>query len=139
MGSRKHLRAEKMKEARQDLYFARLSNVPTSPRKMRKVAELIKGEKVENALHILEHSPQEAAIRLRKLLLSAIANWQAKNEGQRLEDKDLYVKTVMVDGARVLKRIQPAPQGRAYRIRKRSNHVTITLGDRSEQLEEINQ
>jgi large subunit ribosomal protein L22 len=106
---------------------------------MRKVADLIKGEKVEYALHILEHSPQEASIRLRKLLLSAIANWQAKNEGSRLEEKELYVKTVMVDGGRTLKRIQPAPQGRAYRIRKRSNHVTITLGDRSEQLEEISQ
>jgi large subunit ribosomal protein L22 len=95
---------------------------------MRKVAEMIRGEKVEMALHILEHSPQEAAGRLRKLLLSALANWQNKNEGVRLEDSNLIVKTVMVDGARTLRRIQPAPQGRAYRIRKRSNHVQITLG-----------
>jgi large subunit ribosomal protein L22 len=89
---------------------------------------MIRGEKVELALHILEHSPQEAAGRLRKLLLSAIANWQGKNEGVRLEDSNLIVKTVMVDGARTLRRIQPAPQGRAYRIRKRSNHVQIILG-----------
>jgi large subunit ribosomal protein L22 len=95
---------------------------------MRKVAEMIRGEKVELALHILEHSPQEAAGRLRKLLLSAIANWQSKNEGVRLEDSNLIVKTVMVDGARTLRRIQPAPQGRAHRIRKRSNHVQILLG-----------
>jgi large subunit ribosomal protein L22 len=94
---------------------------------MRKVADMIRGEKVEMALHILEHSPQEAAGRLHKLLLSALANWQNKNEGVRLEDSNLVVKTVMVDGARSLKRIQPAPQGRAYRIRKRSNHVHIAL------------
>lgn len=127
MGARKRLSAEKRKEARKQEYFAKLRNCPTSPRKMRKVAEMIRGEKVELALHILEHSPQEAAGRLRKLLLSAIANWQAKNEGVRLEDSHLYVKTVMVDGGRTLRRIQPAPQGRAYRIRKRSNHVHMTL------------
>jgi len=127
MGARKRLSAEKRKEARKMEYFAKLRNCPTSPRKMRKVAELIKGEKVELALHILEHSPQEAAGRLRKLLLSALANWQNKNEGVRLEDSNLFVKTVMVDGGRTLRRIQPAPQGRAYRIRKRSNHVHLTL------------
>jgi len=128
MGARKRLSAEKRKESRKTQYNAKLRNVPTSPRKMRKVAEMIRGEKVELALHILEHSPQEAAGRLRKLLLSAIANWQSKNEGVRLEDSNLIVKTVMVDGGRTLRRIQPAPQGRAYRIRKRSNHVQITLG-----------
>jgi len=139
MGARKHLRAEKLKEARESQYQASLRNVPTSPRKMRKVADLILGENVDKALYILEHSPQEAAGRLRKLLLSVIANWQNKNEGSKLEDNDLFVKIVMVDSGRVLKRIRPAPQGRAYRIRKRSNHVTIALGNRSEQLEEINQ
>jgi large subunit ribosomal protein L22 len=137
MGARKHLRAEKMKEERKTRYFAKLNNVPTSPRKMRKVAGLIRGENVEMALHILEHSPQEAAGRLRKLLLSAIANWQAKNEGARLEESDLYVKDIMVDSGRVLKRIQPAPQGRAYRIRKRSNHVTLTLGSRVAEFEDV--
>lgn len=132
MGARKRLSAEKRKEARKQEYFAKLRNCPTSPRKMRKVAEMIRGEKVEMALHILEHSPQEAAGRLRKLLLSAIANWQSKNEGVRLEDSQLVVKTVMVDGARTLRRIQPAPQGRAYRIRKRSNHVHIALASAKE-------
>jgi len=127
MGARKRLSAEKRKEARKQVYDAKLRNCPTSPRKMRKVAEMIRGEKVELALHILEHSPQEAAGRLRKLLLSAIANWQNKNEGVRLEESNLYVKTVMVDGGRTLRRIQPAPQGRAYRIRKRSNHIHLTL------------
>ena len=133
MGARKHNRAQERKEARKNRYFARLRNVPTSPRKMRKVADMIRGENVEMALHILEHSPQEAADRLRKLLLSAIANWQTKNEGSKLEDSDLYVKEVMVDSARVLKRIRPAPQGRAYRIRKRSNHVTLAVASRSEE------
>ncbi len=133
MGARKHNRAVEQKEARKNRYFARLRNVPTSPRKMRKVADMIRGENVEMALHILEHSPQEAAGRLRKLLLSAIANWQTKNESSKLEESDLYVKEVMVDSARVLKRIRPAPQGRAYRIRKRSNHVTLAVASRSEE------
>jgi large subunit ribosomal protein L22 len=135
MGARKHLKAEQLKEARKDQFFAKLNNVPTSPRKMRKVAGLILGENVEMALHILEHSPQEAAGRMRKLLLSAIANWQAKNEGARLEESGLYVKEVMVDSGRILKRIQPAPQGRAYRIRKRSNHVTLHIGSRLTEVE----
>ncbi len=132
MGARKHNKANRVKEARKHEFFAKLMNCPTSPRKMRKVADMIKGENVENALHILENSPQEAAIRLRKLLLSAIANWQGKNEGVRLEDGQLFVATVMVDGGRSLKRVRPAPQGRAYRIHKRSNHVTLTLGSRKE-------
>jgi len=132
MGARKRLSAEKRKETRKSQFNAKLRNCPTSPRKMRKVAEMIRGEKVELALHILEHSPQEAAGRLRKLLLSAIANWQSKNEGVRLEDSNLVVKTVMVDGARTLRRIRPAPQGRAYRIRKRSNHVQISLASATE-------
>jgi large subunit ribosomal protein L22 len=135
MGARKRLRSEKSKEARKSQYMAKLNNVPTSPRKMRLVADMIRGEKVELALHMLEHSPQQAAGRLKKLLLSAIANWQVKNEGTKLEDSNLYVKTVMVDGGRMLKRVQPAPQGRAYRVRKRSNHVTLTLGSRVKEME----
>jgi len=133
MGARKRLRSEKSKEARKSQYMAKLNNCPTSPRKMRLVAEMIRGEKVEMALHMLEHSPQQAAGRLRKLLLSAIANWQVKNEGTKLEDSNLYIKTIMVDGGRMLKRVQPAPQGRAHRIRKRSNHVTLTLGSREQE------
>lgn len=135
MGARKRLRSEKTKEARKSQYMAKLMNCPTSPRKMRLVADMIRGEKVELALHILEHSPQQAAGRMRKLLLSAIANWQVKNEGVRLEDSHLFIETVMVDGGRMLKRVQPAPQGRAFRVRKRSNHVTITLGSRVEEIE----
>jgi len=133
MGARKRLRSEKNKEARKSQYLAKLNNCPTSPRKMRLVAEMIRGEKVEMALHMLEHSPQQAAGRLRKLLLSAIANWQVKNEGTKLEDSNLYIKTIMVDGGRMLKRVQPAPQGRAHRVRKRSNHVTLTLGSREQE------
>lgn len=135
MGARKRLRSEKTKEARKGQFGAKLMNCPTSPRKMRLVAEMIRGEKVEMALHMLEHSPQQAAGRLRKLLLSAIANWQVKNEGVKLEDSNLYVKTIMVDGGRMLKRVQPAPQGRAFRVRKRSNHVTLTLGTRVQETE----
>ena len=135
MGARKRLRSEKDKEARKSQYMAKLNNCPTSPRKMRLVADMIRGERVDMALHMLEHSPQQAAGRLRKLLLSAIANWQVKNEGTKLEDSNLYVKTVMVDGGTMLKRVQPAPQGRAFRVRKRSNHVTLTLGSRVEQIE----
>ena len=135
MGARKRIRSEKTKEARKSQYMAKLNNCPTSPRKMRLVADMIRGEKVEMALHMLEHSPQQAAGRLKKLLLSAIANWQVKNEGTKLEDSNLYVKTVMVDGGRMLKRVQPAPQGRAYRVRKRSNHVTLTLGSLLQEME----
>jgi large subunit ribosomal protein L22 len=125
MGLRKHLRAERLKEERKSLYFAKLNNCPTSPRKMRLVADLIRGKEVERALGILRYTKKEAAERVEKLLLSAIANWQAKNEGVRLEDSQLFVKSIFVDGGRQLKRLRPAPQGRAHRIRKRSNHVTI--------------
>ncbi len=128
MGSRKHLSAEARKEARKSLYIAKLNNCPTSPRKMRLVAELIRGKDVETALNILKFSAKEASGRVYKLMLSAIANWQEKNEGVRMEDSNLYVKSIMVDSARQLKRIRPAPQGRAHRIRKRSNHVTVILG-----------
>lgn len=127
MGSKKHIKAEQRKEANKLRYIARLRNCPTAPRKMRLVAGLIRGMAVEKALQVLKHSPQAASEKMYKLLLSAIANWQVKNEGSRMEDANLYVKSVMVDGGRILKRIQPAPQGRAHRIRKRSNHVTIEI------------
>lgn len=106
---------------------AKLNNVPTSPRKMRLVADIIRGERVNKALGILKYHPRESATRLEKLLLSAISNWQAKNEDARLEESDLYVKEIFVDSGRILKRLRPAPQGRAHRIRKRSNHVTIIV------------
>jgi large subunit ribosomal protein L22 len=106
---------------------AKLKNVPTSPRKMRMVADLIRGQKVNKALSLLKYEPKEGAARLEKLLLSAISNWQNKNEDVRLEEADLYIKTITVDGGRMLKRYRPAPQGRAHRIRKRSNHVTIVI------------
>jgi len=106
---------------------AKLLNCPTSPRKMRLVVDLIRGEKVENALYILKHSSKEAAIRVEKLLLSAIKNWESKNEGQSVEASQLVVKEVSVGGGRQLKRLRPAPQGRGYRIRKRSNHVTLIV------------
>jgi large subunit ribosomal protein L22 len=107
--------------------IARLNNVPTSPRKMRLVADLVRGKRVGQALSILKFTPNHGAIRLEKLLLSAIANWQAKNPDAKLEDADLVVKTIMVDSGRMLKRLRPAPQGRAHRIRKRSNHVTLVV------------
>ena len=127
MGARKRERANTIKEANKTLYIAKLNNCPTSPRKMRLVADQIRGAEVNRALDLLRFSPKEAYIRIEKLLLSAIANWQNKNEDARIEDSNLYVKEVFVDSARVLKRIQPAPQGRAHRIKKRSNHVTLIL------------
>ena len=129
MGVRKRERAERIKEERRNLAYAKLNNCPTSPRKMRLVADLIRGEKVEKALAILKFSQKEAAQRLEKLLVSAIANWQAKNEDANMEEADLFIKEIRVDGGRMLKRLRPAPQGRAHRIRKRSNHVTLVLGD----------
>lgn len=137
MGARKRLRAEKYKEERKQKYFAVLRNCPTSPRKMRKVADMIRGEEVEIALAWLKQSPQDAAGRLHKLLLSAIANWQNKNEGVRLEDANLFVKSIQVDSARQLKRIQPAPMGRAYRVRKRSNHVTLEVASKTTDTQEV--
>ena len=135
MGARKRNTAEKRKEAFKSRYQAVLRNCPTSPRKMRLVTNLISGQDVNKALDILKYSPQEASRRLEKLLLSAIANWQAKNEGVRIEDSNLYVKTVHVDGGRTMKRLQTAPQGRAYRIRKRSNHVTLVLDRMNNEIE----
>ncbi len=132
MGARKRNRANQNKEAKQGQYYAVLRNCPTSPRKMRLVADMIKGIEVNKALDMLKFSSKEASRRVEKLLLSAIANWQAKNEGTRLEDVNLYVKTAYVDQSRSLKRIQPAPQGRAHRIKKRSNHVTVVIDTRNQ-------
>ena len=115
---------------------AKLNNCPTSPRKMRLVVDLIRGERVEKALYILKYTNKEAAQRVEKLLLSAIKNWEQKNEGQRPEESELYVKTISVDGGRQLKRLRPAPQGRGYRIRKRSNHVTVVVDSNKNLVEE---
>jgi large subunit ribosomal protein L22 len=112
--------------------IAKLQNCPTSPRKMRLVVDLIRGENVEKALYILKYTNKEAAIRVEKLLLSAIKNWEAKNEDKRVEDSSLYVKEVSVGGGRQLKRLRPAPQGRGYRIRKRSNHVHLVVDSKND-------
>ena len=124
--------AEAMKESRKNVAFAKLNNCPTSPRKMRLVADLVRGVEVNKALQILKFNTKEASARLEKLLLSAVANWQIKNEDARMEDSGLFVKEIKVDSARILKRLRPAPQGRAHRIRKRSNHVTVVVGSKSE-------
>tara|TARA_B100001093_G_C26855299_1_gene1027133 strand:- start:1637 stop:2044 length:408 start_codon:yes stop_codon:yes gene_type:complete len=127
MGSRKRNNADKIKEAKKNVVFAKLNNCPTSPRKMRLVADTIRGKNVDNALTILKFSQKEASLKLEKLLLSAISNWQSKNENDDVEDAKLFVKEIRVDSAGMLKRLRPAPQGRAHRIRKRSNHVTLVL------------
>lgn len=134
MGSRKRISNEKIQEANKSIAFAKLNNVPTSPRKMRLVADIIRGEEVQKALAILKYSKQHASDRLEKLLLSAIANWQLKNEEADVEEAGLFVKSITVDSARQLKRIRTAPQGRAHRIRKRSNHVTIVLGTKEDKV-----
>ena len=128
MGSRKKQMAETIKANRMNIAFAKLNNCPTSPRKMRLVADLVRGEKVEKALNILKFSQKEASRRLEKLVLSAVANWQAKNEDSDVEVASLFIKEIRVDNGTMLKRLRPAPQGRAHRIRKRSNHVTVVLG-----------
>ncbi len=138
MGARKRLRAEKIKEAKKQESFASLRNVPTSPRKMRLVADMIRGKEVNLALDLLKFSSKEASRRVEKLLLSAIANWKEKNEGVRMEDANLVVKSINVDSARILKRLRPAPQGRAHRIRKRSNHVTIYIDSNNVEKQEEN-
>ena len=117
---------------------AKLHNVPTSPRKMMQVADMIRGERVAKALNILKYEPKIGAARLEKLLLSAIANWQNKNEDESLENADLFIKAIRVDNGRMLKRLRPAPQGRAHRIRKRSNHVTLVIDSMSEPAAENN-
>jgi len=127
MGARKRIKADAMKEARKKVAFAKLNNCPTSPRKMRLVADLIRGLDADKALAELKLNPKEASGRMEKLLLSALSNWETKNEGKRMDEANLYVSEVTVDGGRMLKRVQPAPQGRAHRIRKRSNHVTLVV------------
>lgn len=136
MGTRKRNRANQLKEEKRNKYYATLRNCPTSPRKMRLVTDMIKGVEVNKALDMLRYSPKEASRNVEKLLLSAIANWQAKNEGARIEESQLFVKEAFVDQSRTLKRIQPAPQGRAHRIKKRSNHVTVVL-DSANVVEEV--
>lgn len=113
--------------ASQGPVIAKLKNVPSSPRKMRLVADLIRGERVNKALNILKYEPKIGSVKLEKLLLSAISNWEAKNQDVKLEEADLIVKDIWVDGGRILKRLRPAPQGRAHRVRKRSNHVTLVV------------
>lgn len=128
MGSRKKEMADAIKEGKKQIAFAKLNNCPTSPRKMRLVADLVRGKSVDNALNVLRFSQKEASRRLEKLVLSAVANWQAKNEDANVEEAELFVKEIKVDSGSMLKRLRPAPQGRAHRIRKRSNHVTVVLG-----------
>jgi large subunit ribosomal protein L22 len=135
MGARKRNTAEKRKEAAKGRYQAILRNCPTSPRKMRLVTGMISGLEVNKALDVLKFSPQEASRRLEKLLLSAISNWQSKNEGVRIEESNLFVREISVDSGRALKRLQTAPQGRAYRVRKRSNHVTVVLDSMNKEVE----
>ena len=130
MGKRKRQSAEKRKESLKTTYFAKLRNVPTSPRKMRLVVDLVRGMEVNRALGVLKYSSKEAAQRVEKLLRSAIANWETKNE-RKAESGELFVTKIFVDGGATLKRMRPAPQGRGYRIRKRSNHVTIFVDAKS--------
>ena len=130
MGARKRIKADEIKQAKKKIAFAKLNNCPTSPRKMRLIADLIRGMDADRALAELKLNPKEASARMEKLLLSALANWETKNEGKRMDENNLYVSEVKVDSGRMLKRVQPAPQGRAHRIRKRSNHVTLVVDSR---------
>jgi large subunit ribosomal protein L22 len=123
--------AETIKSDKKKVAFAKLNNCPTSPRKMRLVADLVRGKMADRALNILRFSQKEASRRLEKLLLSAISNWESKNEGVNLEEAEVYVSEIRVDSGSMLKRLRPAPQGRAHRIRKRSNHVTIVLDSKN--------
>ncbi len=127
MGVRKRNSADARKEANKTIAFAKLNNCPSSPRKMRLVADLVRGKDILTAINYLKFNPKVASKDLEKLLISAINNWEQKNEGQDAYSSDLFVKEVKVDGGRMLKRIQPAPQGRAHRVRKRSNHITIVV------------
>jgi large subunit ribosomal protein L22 len=138
MGSRKRNTAEKRKEQKKSSYSAVLRNCPTAPRKMRLVADMVRGVDVKRALDMLKFNTKEASGRLEKLVLSAIANWQSKNENARLEESNIVIQEVFVDQSKTLKRIKPAPQGRAYRVRKRSNHVTVILGPAKEKVEASN-
>jgi len=137
MGARKRIAAEQRKEENKGRSVAVLNNCPTSPRKMRLVVEMIRGVEVNRALDILRFSTKEASKKVEKLLLSAISNWQKKNEELRIEKSNLFVKEVFVDGGRMLKRLRPAPQGRGYRVRKRSNHVTIVLDSQTMNQEQV--
>ena len=139
MGARKRLAAETRKEAKKSIYMARLVDNPTSPRKTRIMADVIRGKDVDYAMNVLKYSKKESAEKLLKLLKSAIANWQVKNEGVRLEDAQLFVKTIVVDSGRMLKRLRTAPQGRGYRIRKRSNHVTLVIDNKADNIIEETQ
>ena len=130
MGARKKIAAEKRKEARKTQYYAKLKDVPSSPRKMRYVVDMIRGVEVNRALGILKFSTKAASVQVEKLLRSAIANWEQKNE-RKAEDGELFVTKVFVDCGATLKRMRPAPQGRGYRIRKRSNHVTLFVGTKT--------
>ncbi|MBO4765358.1 MAG: 50S ribosomal protein L22 [Bacteroidales bacterium] len=138
MGARKREMAERQKEIKKQTAIAKLNNVPTSPRKSRLVADMVRGMEVNHALDVLKYSKKEASNRMSKLLRSAIANWEAKNEDSRkeLENGNVYIKTIMVNEGRTLKRIRTAPQGRAARIRKRSNHVTIVLDTKKQPVKE---
>lgn len=127
MGARKRIKAEARKEANKSIAFAKLNKSPIAPRKMRLLADLIRGMEVNKALNILQHNAKDASTSLEKLLRSAIANWEQKNEGKSIEEETLFVSSIQVGGGAMLKRIQPAPQGRAHRVRKRSNHVTIVV------------
>ncbi|GHU91797.1 50S ribosomal protein L22 [Bacteroidia bacterium] len=131
MGARKRISAEQRKEAQKTMYFAKLRNVPTSPRKMRLVADMIRGMEAFRALGVLKFSNKEASARLEKLLRSAISNWEQKNE-RKAESGELYVTSICVDSAAMLKRMRPAPQGRGYRVRKRSNHVTLFVDTKND-------
>ena len=132
MGIRKRNKANILKDKKKKLAIAKLRNCPISPRKMRSVADLLRGKEVGQALNILKFNPRHASKFLEKLLLSAISNWQSKNEDKSIESSDIFVNEIKVDGGRILKRLRPAPQGRAHRIRKRSNHVTVVLESNNE-------
>tara|TARA_B100002019_G_C21179593_1_gene552928 strand:+ start:288 stop:695 length:408 start_codon:yes stop_codon:yes gene_type:complete len=127
MGARKRKSSDAAKELSKNLVLAKLNNCPTSPRKMRLVANQVRGKKVDIALSILKFSQKQPSLKLEKLLLSAINNWQQKNPDSDIEQEELYIKEIKVDSGSMLKRLRPAPQGRAHRIRKRSNHVTMIL------------
>ena len=133
MGARKRISAEERKELQKSMYFAKLRNVPTSPRKMRLVADMIRGMEAFRALGVLKFSNKEAAAKVEKLLRSAISNWEQKNE-RKAETGELYVTTISVDAGTTLKRMRPAPQGRGYRVRKRSNHVTLFVDTKNDNL-----
>ena len=133
MGTRKKNRADAIKAAKKQVAFAKLKNCPSSPRKMRLVANLVRGVEVNKALQILKFNTKHASANIEKRVLSGVANWQAKNEGVSLEEANLFIKEISVDCGSTLKRLRPAPQGRGHRIRKRSNHVTVVLGSAANQ------